>query len=47
MLFHLIIELMLEIHGCINGKKQKCKFEMKFEFKNTKLWNAVNLDTLS
>ena len=23
MLFHLIIELLLEIHGCINGHKQK------------------------
>lgn len=26
-LFHLIIELMLEIHGCLNGKKQKYRTE--------------------
>jgi hypothetical protein len=26
MLFHLIIELLLEIHGCINGHKQKGTF---------------------
>ena len=25
MLFHLIIELMLEIHGCLNSRKQECK----------------------
>ena len=23
MLFHLVVELMLEIHGCINSKKQR------------------------
>lgn len=27
MLFHLIIELLLEIHGCINGRKQKKREE--------------------
>jgi len=27
MLFHLIIELLLEIHGCINARKQKLRDE--------------------
>jgi hypothetical protein len=35
LLFHLIIELMLEIHGCLNSKKQKYRTQ-EYEMRNVK-----------
>jgi len=32
MLFHLIIELVLEIHGCMNSKKQKGNASFDFVY---------------